>query len=1296
MSSAAHPALCLLAISAPGVAATWASGAAGQFGRNHRKLIFGGLVPCVFQGAEIELAGLAEAGIGSCYNLVPLDYFTNWLQAFRAIMKSSSLRVSPIALLFTGLCAGQSNVIFNNIVGPCAPSPTQCFYVNVDGANAFQPPASVAAQFTPASAGSVVDARLFVGAFFGGSPLFNVALFSDAGGLPGAPLGPAVMNVTAGNSGGIVTASFSQPVTLQPNVPYWLVLTPGSPTTDVGLLTGGTVLVTTAYTPSPTGSGWKNGGQLAVQFAIDGAAQPSSLAVVSAASYQPTVAPSSLAAIFGSQLAPSVAIAHLDASGNLPTSLGGISVEVGGQSAPLLYVSPSQINCVIPQGVQTGTADVAVLSTGGTLLASGTANLAVVAPAIFTSDSSGGGPGAIINAVTYTPGPFSVYTPRSSGSSGSTFLAIFGTGIRNAPAASPPIPVQATLIDTTGKPWTLPIQYDGPAPGFFGLDQVNVQLPVGLDGAGVVTLFLEAGSTQSNVVSLTIRSSAGPQITSVAPESAPPGGQITITGAGFVPDSPPGTTPRTSISLTLSDGTQIPVPAFSVTATQIEALVPPVPIGSSQGAWYSGAASVCVQVDGQLSCPAGGTLAIAPRLQSTLAPGQVLLTSSQQLLQSAVAALQTQGDTTLAGSIQTEGQSDLNALQTLITAANAGTPATFTTTNTDGSVTTVSFDVQTLEDLDSLLLAGQGLPSGQASAAGTSPHASPSNCAQGPEMSLENTATAYRSILSSEENAGKAYLAAFAAGAAVCILQPEFCTEFYEYVDKLAVGYADAEWAFLLSEIGIDYTNSFLNSLAVDSTTTGKNATTLTVGGTDAFQALGLFEPEFTDGSVKGVNQALSELMSKKIANRLPFCSGGPFQSTCEQVAGKIADTIIQIAEHGLNLTVNPEPAPGPSVPVSLSASSVLATPDGTPGVAALQFACGLPNQLTGDAVGSTGFSFAAYNGVLLFYSNETPSAQFTVTVQGGVSLTLSTNTVASGGTVTGTVTLSAAAPPGGATVSLASSSTAATLPAAISIPAGSTAASFTILAGTVASSQTVTISATYGGASAEANLTVTPGNGMCANLAGNWNASETGSITLTASDTTEGTGSQTVPVSGSGVVTIMQTGCSIQYEPLLDGLIGTSLTPDQLASVLRTGSVSGNNVSVTGLFALVDTVVAEENGVTSINVSNNLMTASGQLSGGTITLNATGNFDATGTYSFQGTSGSFTLTATGSTISTFDQASMGAAARPKKSKRDVAFGGSVHISIEPARATVSATEERNTLTLLRAAFMKALSFYGQ
>ena len=299
-------------------------------------------------------------------------------------------------------------------------------------------------------------------------------------------------------------------------------------------------------------------------------------------------------------------------------------------------------------------------------------------------------------------------------------------------------------------------------------------------------------------------------------------------------------------------------------------------------------------------------------------------------------------------------------------------------------------------------------------------------------------------------------------------------------------------------------------------------------------------------------------------------------------------------------------------------------------------------------------------------------------------SLTLSPNSVASGGTVTGIVALTAAAPSGDALVTLSSSSSAASVPATVTVPAGATSATFTVSAGTVSSNQPVTITASYGGSSAQASLTVgPPSNSQCTNVSGNWNASESGSMSVTIIATVE-TDAFTDPLTGSGGVTITQTGCSIQYDPIgVSGLIGTNLTPSQLASLRRTGSVSGNSVSVTGLLALLDTVAAGQNGLTITNVSSNVVTASGQVAGNVMTLNETGTFAASGTYSISGQSGSFTLTITTSSIATFNWAS---GARPTSVS-------SVEIRVVPDQAPSSPVGQGGTQALVRAALKRALIF---
>jgi uncharacterized protein (TIGR03437 family) len=316
-------------------------------------------------------------------------------------------------------------------------------------------------------------------------------------------------------------------------------------------------------------------------------------------------------------------------------------------------------------------------------------------------------------------------------------------------------------------------------------------------------------------------------------------------------------------------------------------------------------------------------------------------------------------------------------------------------------------------------------------------------------------------------------------------------------------------------------------------------------------------------------------------------------------------------------------------------------------------------------------------------------------------SLTLSSNSATSGGTVMGTVVLSSAAPSGGAVVALSSSSSSAAVPVSITVPAGATSATFTISIAAVSSSQTVTIAASYGGSSASAGLTVTPpANSQCANIGGNWNGSESGTANYSIVAPIE-TDNFSDSVNGSGVVTITQTGCSIQFEPIGEsGLIGSGLTASQLASLIRTGTVNANNVSVTGLVALVDTVQAAQSGLSITNVSANSMTATGQVVGTAITLNETGKFAATGTYSLQGQTGSFTLTITTSSVASLHQAQSTpsiAETSMLRPRGSAGRGSLVEIGIVPDGPDLSSPTAREEIaSRIEGAIKQALVFRGK
>jgi uncharacterized protein (TIGR03437 family) len=138
-------------------------------------------------------------------------------------------------------------------------------------------------------------------------------------------------------------------------------------------------------------------------------------AITNAASYAPDViSPGSLISVFGSGLAASTSTAP---SAPLPLSLADTSVTINGVVAPLLFVSPQQINAQVPYGIAAGPAAV-VIRTTGVPSPPVTVTIRPAAPGIF-NDSHG--QAAALNA---DGSPNSVLHPASVGS----FVSVFFTG----------------------------------------------------------------------------------------------------------------------------------------------------------------------------------------------------------------------------------------------------------------------------------------------------------------------------------------------------------------------------------------------------------------------------------------------------------------------------------------------------------------------------------------------------------------------------------------------------------------------------------------------------------------------------------------------------------------------------------------------------------------------------------------------------------------------------------------------------------------------------------------------------
>ena len=231
------------------------------------------------------------------------------------------------------------------------------------------------------------------------------------------------------------------------------------------------------------------------------------VAVQSAAAPNGAVTPESIASIFGTNLA-STTLAGTTQPPSM--SLGGVTLTVTDSAgtarlAPLMYVSPSQINFVIPSGSAAGTATFGIANGSST-----TGTIQSVAPTLFSMSGDGRGVAAA-NAIAVAAGsqlqsPVPVFqcsatgcvaTPIPLSANTTVYLILYGTGIRNRSALGG---VTANIGGTN-----VPVLYAGPQPSFEGLDQVNLAIPLSLRGSGEVNIVLIVDGQTANVVTVNIQ-----------------------------------------------------------------------------------------------------------------------------------------------------------------------------------------------------------------------------------------------------------------------------------------------------------------------------------------------------------------------------------------------------------------------------------------------------------------------------------------------------------------------------------------------------------------------------------------------------------------------------------------------------------------------------------------------------------------------------------------------------------------------------------------------------------------------
>ena len=239
--------------------------------------------------------------------------------------------------------------------------------------------------------------------------------------------------------------------------------------------------------------------------------------VVDAATFSSPIGAGALVALFGSQLATGLALAQAIP---LPTALSGTSVFVNDVAAPLIFVSPGQINFQIPfsasgavqvrveRGGQKGNTITAQVARRGAGLYGfpGTTYGIVV--------NASRGDGAVVFALPNIPAFANV---AKGAARAGDFLVLYGSGFGpvNPPVASGAAAGSDPLSTVTEMPqvsfgprffgpFADPL-YVGFTPGLVGLYQVNVRVPAGLPPSPrTPVLLLFPDGTVSNTVEIAV------------------------------------------------------------------------------------------------------------------------------------------------------------------------------------------------------------------------------------------------------------------------------------------------------------------------------------------------------------------------------------------------------------------------------------------------------------------------------------------------------------------------------------------------------------------------------------------------------------------------------------------------------------------------------------------------------------------------------------------------------------------------------------------------------------------------
>ncbi len=168
----------------------------------------------------------------------------------------------------------------------------------------------------------------------------------------------------------------------------------------------------------------------------------------------------------------------------------GVAVTIEGFNVPVLSFDDTRIHIQVPQELGAGVGSV-IVNVQGNIIAADDAFIVQANPGVFTVPQTGAGEAVALLAsgMSYTQAPFPARTNNQP-----SVVSLLGTGWRNS------LPVTVKIGGQNAA-----VQYAGVAGGFEGLEQINVEIPNGVNGAATVVVTTASGATSRGDVFITVQ-----------------------------------------------------------------------------------------------------------------------------------------------------------------------------------------------------------------------------------------------------------------------------------------------------------------------------------------------------------------------------------------------------------------------------------------------------------------------------------------------------------------------------------------------------------------------------------------------------------------------------------------------------------------------------------------------------------------------------------------------------------------------------------------------------------------------